>query len=338
MILAYCTYVVYKYVYVQDKATLRYRRPERKMSMWNKVKSVRMGMKQRFSPRTPVETAAESMGKDKQGEESHSATNNGKIDEAAGEAEDKTSPMKKNSRTASMGLDSVPEDSEGNFPAKDRPSIEELEKERPISLVDNTPHNLSDSMKDFSQGREPTGAWAVSMRSNQSIATVDSADVDAIQDELARRAIKAEKEASQRREKRQASEAEADTDTDNSPRPGIWQRYQEWKARREQYARDMPHTVEVFHQALFYLGAFYCTHIWSTTNRIVQSFNNGHSVFFLLVMHAFFDPFQGFLNYMVYQRPRFIQMKKKYPDMSFFQICRIILRFTYMGEYKVPNN
>lgn len=60
----------------------------------------------------------------------------------------------------------------------------------------------------------------------------------------------------------------------------------DWKSSRSQYREDYQRTMEVFHQACFYLGVFYLTHIWSTTNRIVQLVNNGSSFYGVTVMHA----------------------------------------------------
>jgi hypothetical protein len=91
----------------------------------------------------------------------------------------------------------------------------------------------------------------------------------------------------------------------------------------------MPHTVEVFHQACFFLGAFYCTHIWSTSNRIMQTISGGGSVFPLLLLHSFFDPFQGFLNYVVYQRPRYLQIRQQRSEVGRLGAIRRTLHFSF---------
>jgi hypothetical protein len=59
-----------------------------------------------------------------------------------------------------------------------------------------------------------------------------------------------------------------------------------WKASRTRYQEDYQRTLEVFHQSCFYLGVFYLTHIWSTTNRILQLVNNGSSNYAVTVIHA----------------------------------------------------
>ena len=59
-----------------------------------------------------------------------------------------------------------------------------------------------------------------------------------------------------------------------------------WQGSRARYREDYRRTLEVFYQACFYLGAFYLTHIWSTSNRIMQMINLGSSSYGLTVMHA----------------------------------------------------
>ncbi|CAJ1954860.1 unnamed protein product [Cylindrotheca closterium] len=369
------TYMVWKYVFHQDKKTLRYRRPQRTMSLWkNGMKSFRNDVKKRFSPAVPVsggsnlgqivesDAEEEEVGDEhEKGKESHPSVQKKELLDANKKATSpdrslgalsktkeldavgdipgaygvSSAPPDRNSGgshllakdrkdPSSLGLRSVPESSEGVYHHSD-----DMSKQR-SSLEDNTPHNLKHSMRELSEDRQPTGAWSLSMKrlersQSSSVRSIESCDISAAQDELAKRKQKAESEANERIERREAKKAN-----------GLLARWKEWKEKREQYAQDMPHTVEVFHQACFYLGAFYCTHVWSTTNRIVQTITGGDSVFFLLVMHAFFDPFQGFLNYLVYQRPRYIQMRKKFPDLSVWKICLVILRFSYMGEYVIP--
>ena len=53
----------------------------------------------------------------------------------------------------------------------------------------------------------------------------------------------------------------------------------------------MRRSQQVFGQGLFYLGAFYMTHLFATTNRLLQLVQ-GHTYYPLLVFHSFFDPLQ----------------------------------------------
>jgi len=48
-----------------------------------------------------------------------------------------------------------------------------------------------------------------------------------------------------------------------------------------------------------YLLAFVATWLWGSINRIF-TFQHGGDVYGLWVMHAFFTPLQGFLNFLVY--------------------------------------
>lgn len=102
-------------------------------------------------------------------------------------------------------------------------------------------------------------------------------------------------------------------------------------ARRSFAAEDHNRTVQVFTQSLYYMGAFYLTHVWSTSNRIYQQLNNGSSVFGITLIHSFFDPLQGFLNYFVYQRPRYMKLRKDYPERGRFGAVMLCLRFSFMG-------
>ena len=102
-----------------------------------------------------------------------------------------------------------------------------------------------------------------------------------------------------------------------------------WKSKRHTFAEDNPRTIEVFHQSLFYLGAFYMTHVWSTTNRIVQQVNLGKTKFGLIAVHSWFDPLQGFMLFVVYQRPRYLKMRREYPNIGRLQAVYRALRFTY---------
>jgi hypothetical protein len=97
---------------------------------------------------------------------------------------------------------------------------------------------------------------------------------------------------------------------------GIRRAIQRWQERRQAFREDNPRTAEVFRQSLWYLGVFYLTHVWSTTNRTIQLINNGQTYYGLIVLHSFFDPLQGFLNYLVYQRPRFLRIRAADPDMG----------------------
>jgi len=92
--------------------------------------------------------------------------------------------------------------------------------------------------------------------------------------------------------------------------------------------KKLRYSTRIAHQAYFYFGAFIISWIWSTAFRLGQLFT-GNSNYFLLLMTSFFVPLQGFLNYFVYMRPRYLQYKKKHPKFSFFGICRRVFVSTF---------
>lgn len=63
-------------------------------------------------------------------------------------------------------------------------------------------------------------------------------------------------------------------------------------------------------QALSYVVAFYITWIFGTINRLLQLFT-GESYFPLMLLHSIFTPAQGFLNFLVYFRPKMCRKRKE---------------------------
>ncbi|CAB9502046.1 expressed unknown protein [Seminavis robusta] len=105
-----------------------------------------------------------------------------------------------------------------------------------------------------------------------------------------------------------------------------------WRKRQEDQRRMNRRTIEVFHQAVFYMGAFYLTHVWSTTNRIIQQLNGGSTVYGLILIHSFFDPFQGFMNFLCYQRPRYLRERKQNSELGRWFAVKRILRFSFLPD------
>ena len=101
--------------------------------------------------------------------------------------------------------------------------------------------------------------------------------------------------------------------------------------RRKSYVDNHRRTMEVFHQACFYLFTFYVTHCWSTTNRIMQQLNLGNTKFAIVAIHSFFDPLQGFLNYIVYQRPRYLRLRRSYPNIGRLEASWRSLRWSFLS-------
>lgn len=303
-IIAVCTYLVYRFVYQRDKATLRYRRPERS-SLWKVMQTFGDGMKFRASI-------------------------------LKGAILDKSSRQmnSSNNKDSDSGDDDVCENlSDGDSSKKaattKRGSSEELALSESF-YDDLNPHALKESM------RRPTGAWALALQ--------DAEDQHVDSSELMTESF----ESNNKKGRDQETKDDKDTtdpvttiteqdgrevageEQQPKKRGSVETKLKEWKKKRQRFAQDMPHTMEVFHQACFYVGAFYCTHIWSTSNRIVQTISDsGDTVFPLICLHSFFDPFQGFLNYVVYQRPRYLQIRRQRPELGRLVAVRKTLEFSY---------
>lgn len=76
----------------------------------------------------------------------------------------------------------------------------------------------------------------------------------------------------------------------------------------------------VSEQSFFYLLAFFLTFGWIIINSFLY-FADKKVPYFLLVGQFFFDPLQGFLNFLVYIRPSFIAHRRHNPHLTRFQCC-----------------
>lgn len=126
----------------------------------------------------------------------------------------------------------------------------------------------------------------------------------------------------------QIDEREADAYAEETKGWNIWSAFVRWRLRQQMFREDNPRTAEVFQQALWYLGVFYITHVWSTTNRTIQLINHGRTYFGVIVIHSFFDPLQGFLNFLVYQRPRYMRFRKADPGVGVSGAMKKTLQFS----------
>ena len=82
-------------------------------------------------------------------------------------------------------------------------------------------------------------------------------------------------------------------------------------------------TRQVMNQAIWYIGAFYVTFAAATTNRLIQQIAD-KTYFPVICIHALFEPSQGFLNYLVYLRPRYLNYHEKNPDVTKWQVIRLV--------------
>uniref|UniRef100_A0A7S2VCR2 G-protein coupled receptors family 2 profile 2 domain-containing protein n=1 Tax=Entomoneis paludosa TaxID=265537 RepID=A0A7S2VCR2_9STRA len=87
-------------------------------------------------------------------------------------------------------------------------------------------------------------------------------------------------------------------------------------------------TEQIMNQCLWYLAAFYMTHLFSTINRIIQLCQDD-SYFALLVLHAIFDPLQGFLNFLVYRRPIYLRHRRLRSHLPRYKCWLLALRWHF---------
>eukprot|EP00523_Entomoneis_sp_CCMP467_P020983 CAMPEP_0168851166 /NCGR_PEP_ID=MMETSP0727-20121128/12268_1 /TAXON_ID=265536 /ORGANISM="Amphiprora sp., Strain CCMP467" /LENGTH=576 /DNA_ID=CAMNT_0008905143 /DNA_START=181 /DNA_END=1912 /DNA_ORIENTATION=+ len=98
----------------------------------------------------------------------------------------------------------------------------------------------------------------------------------------------------------------------------------------KRFAENNARTMEIFKQAVWYVLAFYLTYCWSFVSRLLAQIL-GHTFYGLMILHSFFDPLQGFLNFFIYQRPRYLRERKDHPHLSRWQCFGNILRLTKYG-------
>ena len=67
---------------------------------------------------------------------------------------------------------------------------------------------------------------------------------------------------------------------------------------------------KIANQSMFYVACFYVTWIPATINRIFNEVNMT-SPFAVLLLHAIFAPGQGFLNFVVYARPKYLRYREQ---------------------------
>ena len=81
---------------------------------------------------------------------------------------------------------------------------------------------------------------------------------------------------------------------------------------------------QVTEQALFYVLSFILTFFWSFLHRL-YTLSGKDAPFVTQLGNAFFDPLQGFINYLVYIRPKLISYGKRFPFASRYQRLKAII-------------
>uniref|UniRef100_A0A6U5MQS0 G-protein coupled receptors family 2 profile 2 domain-containing protein n=1 Tax=Grammatophora oceanica TaxID=210454 RepID=A0A6U5MQS0_9STRA len=105
-------------------------------------------------------------------------------------------------------------------------------------------------------------------------------------------------------------------------------------SRGEQDRNENPRSRQVFNQAVWYIAAFFLTHIFACIQQVIF-FAGGTPPFWMIAIHMFCDPGQGFYNFLVYRRPRYIYIRNKNPELSRFQCLRLALRWSFRGPVDV---
>mmetsp|Transcript_7858 Transcript_7858/g.11391 ORF Transcript_7858/g.11391 Transcript_7858/m.11391 type:complete len:214 (+) Transcript_7858:208-849(+) len=93
-----------------------------------------------------------------------------------------------------------------------------------------------------------------------------------------------------------------------------------WFTQREHGQDDTAQTRarRMAKQAFWYLLSFFFTYIFSVSWRIVN-ISGGTSPYWLVLLCLIFQPLQGFWTCLIYNRPRYLRNREKYPDMTIWQ-------------------
>ena len=73
-------------------------------------------------------------------------------------------------------------------------------------------------------------------------------------------------------------------------------------------------------QAGLYIGAFIISYVWVSITRTTENSGSNVSFFIISCCAAIFYPLQGFWNFFIYIRPRYIDLRRKYPEESMSQL------------------
>lgn len=98
--------------------------------------------------------------------------------------------------------------------------------------------------------------------------------------------------------------------------------------------RSCPRSRQVFQQAMCYIVAFFFTHFFGLVNQLLY-FARGTTILGIFWIHLFFDPCQGFLNFIVYRRPRYTHIRKKNSNLTRMQCLYRALRWSFLGPIQV---
>ena len=84
-------------------------------------------------------------------------------------------------------------------------------------------------------------------------------------------------------------------------------------------------TRKVATQAMFYIGAYYLTALFATLTRTMQAFTPSTPYWAKLCMTIFY-PLQGFFNFFIYVRPRYLRYRRRHPEWSLMETAKQCIR------------
>jgi hypothetical protein len=82
-------------------------------------------------------------------------------------------------------------------------------------------------------------------------------------------------------------------------------------------------------QAGLFIGAFILTYLWTSVLRLMENDGKVTSGYFAVALSsAFFYPLQGFFNFFIYARPRYVELSRQHPRESKLDIVGRIFHRT----------
>ena len=95
-------------------------------------------------------------------------------------------------------------------------------------------------------------------------------------------------------------------------------------APSRQVRREVRKSKKIAVQGLLYVGAFYITWLFPTISRITELVAK-KNYFPIQFLDTFLIPLQGFFNFMIYIRPRFMKYRSDNPDDGFWKAARTVV-------------
>lgn len=97
-------------------------------------------------------------------------------------------------------------------------------------------------------------------------------------------------------------------------------------ARKQPKSAQEKNLSRVVVQGSLYIGAFYLTAVFPSVVRMVQArWNCTYEHYFLSILTATFYPMQGFWNFFIYVRPRYLKYRKDHPRRGSFHAASATL-------------